>query len=85
MSRLVQRHPLTDSRFFNRYTCRNDLMHCTDHRGVYGIIFGSVTVYLIYNDGQPSLGRTQEDRLDTINRRRAAFYKENPGLSSRLD
>ena len=32
MHRIVRRHPLTDSKYFNRYTCRNDLMHCMDHK-----------------------------------------------------
>ena len=85
MHRIVRRHPLTDSKFFNRFTCRNDLMHCMDHNGVYGVIFASVCMYLIYNDGKPSLGRTEAERLRTINRRLDAFYKENPGVTSRLD
>ena len=42
-------------------------------------------MFLIYNDGVPSLGATQPARLDTINHRLDVFYKDNPGISSRLD
>ena len=85
MHRIVRRHPLTDSKFFNRFTCRNDLMHCMDHHGVYGDIFASAAVCLIYNDGRPRLGATQPARLDAINHRLRVFYGENPGITSRLN
>ena len=42
MNRIVRPHPLTGSKYFNRYTKRNDAMHIMDHKGVYGIIIGSV-------------------------------------------
>ena len=83
--RLVRPHPLTDSKYFNKYTSRNDLMHCMYHNGVYGIIIASVIWYLIHIDGVPSLGTTQPRRLDKINEKLEAFYKEHPGISSRLD
>ena len=60
-------------------------MHCMDHNGVYGVTFASVCVYLIYNDGKPSLGRTEAARLRTLSHRLDVFYKENPGVTSRLD
>ena len=84
MSRIVKPHPLTGSKYFNRFTCRNDLMHCMDHKGVYGTIFASVAVYLIHNDGTPSLGANQQDRLAAINHRLNVFYSRG-GISSRLD
>ena len=85
MQRIVRRHPLTDSKYFNRFTCRNDLMHCLDHKGVYGVIFASVLLFLIYNDGVPSLGATQPQRLDQINSQLDDYYEKYPGISSRLD
>ena len=85
MHRIVKQHPLTGSKYFNRFTCRNDLMHCMDHHGVYGVIFASVVMFLLLNDGVPSLGATQPARLATINHRRKVFYDENPGISARLD
>ena len=84
MHRIVRRHPLTDSKYFNRYTCRNDLMHGMDHKGVYGVIFASVVLYLVYNDGEPTLGATQPERLNTVNHRLDKFYSEG-GVSNRLD
>ena len=60
-------------------------MHCMDHHGVYGVIIGSVIWYLVHNDGVPSLGTTQMRRLDKINGTLEAFYRDNPGISSRLD
>ena len=84
MHRIVRRHPLTDSKYFNRYTCRNDLMHGMDHKGVYGVIFASVVLHLIYNDGEPTLGATQPERLNTVNHRLDKFYIEG-GVSNRLD
>ena len=60
-------------------------MHCLDHHGVYGIIFASVLLYLIYYNGVPSLGGTHGARLATINDRLDSFYGRNPSISSRLD
>ena len=42
-------------------------------------------LYLIYNNGVPSLDDTQPERLATINDRLDNFYTGNPGISSRLD
>ena len=84
-SRIVRPHPMTDSKYFNKYTSRNDLMHCMDHHGVFGVIIASTIWYLCYNDGVPTLGATQQQRLDTVNHRLDAFYTQNPGISSRLD
>ena len=67
MQRIVRTHPLTSGRYFNRFTKRNDLMHCCDHHGVGGVIIASVIWFLVHNDGVPSLGRTQKERLDLIN------------------
>lgn len=83
-SRIAKPHLLSDSTYFNMYTCRNDLMHCMDRHGVYGVIMGSVTWYLCYNDGKPSLGTTQQERIDTVNLRLTAHYHDSPGISSRL-
>ena len=85
LHRIVRRHPLTDIKGFNRFTPRSDLMHCMDHHGVYGTIFASVAMFLIYNNGKPSLGATQDARLATINHRLANFYEEHKGISSRLE
>ena len=61
-------------------------MHCMDHNGVYGVIIGSVIWYLVYTTGGvPSLGTTQAQRLDKINAMLKTFYKDHPGISSRLD
>ena len=62
-------------------------MHCMDHHGVYGTIFASMVMFLIYNNGKPSLGATQDARLATINHRLAVFYKKttkasHPGWNS---
>ena len=84
-ARLVGPHPLTSSKYFNKYTSRNDLMHCTDHHGVWGVIFGSVVYYLLPNDGSPTLGANQKERHDEINRLLADFYKQRPGISARID
>ena len=83
--RLNAAHPLTDSKYFNKYTCRNDLMHCMDHHGVWSVIFASVLLYLILNDGVPTLGDTQQRRLDTINGLLTRFYHTNIGITARLD
>ena len=56
-----------------------------DHHGVYGVIFASIVVYVVWNDGVPSLGATQPQRLDTVNGRRCSFYDEDTEVSSRLD
>ena len=85
MQRIVRRHPMTDSKYFNRYTSRNDLMHAMDHHGVYGVIFASIVVYVVWNDGVPSLGATQQQRLDTVNGRLCSFYDEETEVSSQLD
>ena len=42
-------------------------------------------MFLIYNNGKPSLGATQDARLATINHRLASFYEEHKGISSRLE
>ena len=47
MQRVVRRHPLADCKCFNRYTVRNNLMHCMYHHGVYGIIFASIVPFII--------------------------------------
>ena len=60
-------------------------MHCMDHHGVFGVIIASTIWFLCYNDGVPTLGSTQQQRLDTVNHRLEAFYKQNPGISSPLD
>ena len=75
-SRILRQHPLTDSKYFNKYTARNDLMHCMDHHGVYGVIIASVIWFFCINNGKPSLGATQQERLDTVNRRLEAHYRE---------
>ena len=67
MDRRVRPHPLTESKYFDKYTCRNDLMHCLDHHGVWGSVFGSAVWFVVYNDGVPSLIATQQQRLDVIN------------------
>ena len=85
MNRRVRPHPLTGSKYFNKYTARNDLMHCMDHHGVYGAILGSVIWYLVVNNGKPSLGLTQPERLETINMWRKDYYEKNKGISSRID
>ena len=79
-------HPMTTSKFFNRFTCRNDLMHCLDHHGVWGSVFGSTVWYLVYNDGVPTLGTTQQQRLDVINKLLTIWYQnEGFGVTSRID
>ena len=61
-------------------------MHCTDHHGVWGVIFGSVASYLLENDGVPSLGGTKGERLDTMNRLLKDFYKgSGSGATARID
>ena len=85
-NRTVRPHPLTDSRYFNMYTCRSDTMHCNDHHGVWNSIIGSVLCYLITNDGEPSLGTSKDRRLQTINKLLKDFYKENIGaITSKVD
>ena len=84
-SRVVQQHPLTESKYFNKYTARNDLMHCADHHGVWGVIFGSVVCYLVQNDGAPSLGATQGERLGQVNCLLNTFYRNNTGVTARID
>ena len=79
------KRPMTSSRYFNKYTIRNDLMHCQDHHGVWAVIFASIVWFLCINNGQPSLGDTQQARLDTVNRRLARHYAKNKGISSTLD
>ena len=59
-------------------------MHGMDHKGVYGVIFASVVLHLVYNDGEPTLGATQPERLNTVNHRLDNFYIEG-GVSNRLD
>lgn len=59
-------------------------MHCMDHHGVYGVIIASIIWFLCINNGKPSLGATQQDRLDTINKHLEAHYK-NTTVSSQLD
>ena len=83
--RFVRPHPMTGSKYFNKYTCRNDLMHAMDHHGVYGVIFASVLWYLVHNDGKPSLGSTQAARIEMINVYLKDFYRRNPGINSRID
>ena len=86
MNRLVRPHPLTQSKYFNKYTVRNDLMHALDHKGVYGVQIASTLVYLLDNDGVPSLGRTKGERLETINARLHDFNKgPNLNATSKLD
>ena len=77
--RFLRPHPLTGSKYFNKYACRNDLMHCMDHHGVYGVIFASITYYLINNDGWPGLGATQQQKLDTVNKYLERYYKKTHG------
>ena len=57
----------------------------TDHHGVWSVIFASVLLYLILNDGVPTLGDTQQRRLDIINGLLARFYHTNIGITARLD
>ena len=76
---------MTDSRYFNKYNSRKDLMHCLDHHGVFGVIIASIIWFLCCNDGVPTLGATQQERLDTVNGVLKSFYRKNPGVSSRLD
>ena len=86
MNRLVRSHPLTHSRFFNKFTSRNDLMHCLDHHGVWGRVFGSTVWFVVSNDGVPTLGDTQQRRLDVINQLLAMWYKnEGSGVTARID
>ena len=83
MGRIVRRHPLTDSKYFNMYTVRNDLMHCMDCKGLYGIIFGSVTGHIVYNGDE--IGATQDARVKKINEELDKYYVKNPGIQSKLE
>ena len=70
-------HPLVCSSFAWRYFCPLDNMHISDCNGVAHIIAGSVIRPLVLNEGR--LGRNQQERLNSINERLAAFYNARPG------
>ena len=59
------RHPLRDSKYFDRHFVRVDVMHVMDHNGVVGIVAGSFLLRLVRSDAR--LGARQEDRLNGIN------------------
>ena len=74
-TRIVRPHPVTESIYFNRFTCRNDLM----------LVFSSVIIYIIYNDWSPSIGSSRRRRLDATNVKLKAFYNDITGTTSRLE
>ena len=72
-------HPVLGSPFAWRWFCPLDLMHIADCNGITNIAAGSVIKPLVF--GEHSMGRTQEQRLATLNKKLSEFYAERPGHS----
>ena len=76
------RHPLLTSSFAWRGMVPLDAMHVLDCHGVANIIGGSVLHYLVHRE--PRLGANMASRLASINLRVAAWYTDNPSVTSRM-
>ena len=70
-------HPLTDHAFFcHRYFFPIDMMHLLECKGVSGLVFGSVLLWLTRDS---RLGGNRDERLAAINTLRLLHYRARPG------
>ena len=69
------RHPLTLSKFFNKFFPILDVMHMLDCKGVTAHAAGSVLKYLVVNCDE--LGSTQAERLANLNQNMKSFQSTN--------
>ena len=65
-------HPLNRSRLWSKYFTRLDTMHCLDHRGVSGIVAGSVFSDLTVT--RQELGATRAQRMAEIDRKKDVWF-----------
>ena len=81
LARVTLGLPLASSRFFSKHFVRLDAMHVIDHRGVVGVVAGSLIGTLVAKESR--LGRTQQLRLTAINKFMDEHYEQHP-VSSRM-
>ena len=76
-------HPVTDSRYWNKYFPRNDIMHSMDCKGLAAIVAGGVFHNLIRFEAR--LGANKAERLGKINEFMVIHYRNNPCSSHLVD